>query len=139
MLLSRQQFRLMELQDPLGLMLMSGTECVLLLVMLLLVCVTHCLLLLAVCLLLQLTLAILIPFVACRLIPLDKRPGVRLIGIGMFLSELLPKPFFSLLVMMLYLLQVLYRLVLDMLLGQRLQFIPCGICFTQLIVKLPYW
>ena len=26
--------------------------------------------------------AILMPFVACRLIPLDKRPGVRLIGIG---------------------------------------------------------
>ena len=82
--------------------------------------------------------AILMPFVACQLIPPDKCPGVRELGI--FLIEIiLPKPSFSLFVIMLYLLWVLYSLVLDMLLDQRLQSMPCRICFILLIVKLLYW
>ena len=121
MLLGGQQFSLMELQDPLGLMLMCGAECVLLLVMLLLVCVTS----VARCLsTVTNDSAILMPFVACRLILLDMRPGIRLIGIGDVPRRIIAKPFFSLLVMMLHLVQVLYRLVQDMLLGQRLQSMP---------------
>ena len=80
--------------------------------------------------------AILMPFVAYRLIPLDKRPGVCPIGIGDVPRQIIAK---AQLVMMLYLLQVLCRLVLDMLLDRRLQFMPCEKCFVLLIVKLPYW
>ena len=53
--------------------------------------------------------AVLMPFIACQLIPLDKHPGVAQLELGMFLFRLLLRPFFSLLVMMLYLLLVLYK------------------------------
>ena len=47
------------------------------------------------------------PFVAFKLILLDKRPGFYPTEIGDILVELMPRPSFTLLVVMLYLLLVL--------------------------------
>ena len=68
----------------------------------------------------------LMAFVACRLIPLDKKPGVRPIGIGDVSRRIIAKAvLFSVLFILTFSwLPVHYRLVLAMMLEQKLPSMP---------------
>ena len=68
--------------------------------------------------------AVLMPFVACRLIPLDKCPDVCPIGIGDVSRRMVAKAILFVIGTILFLLLDHFRIVQAMLLDQKLQFMP---------------